>query len=1393
MIVKLENFKPYTQTADGIRLLRRDRQYMITYFPENSNLFDDYLHFGLRAQELRYAIVPLTKIPRTGLLPATKGLYKKIRLNAYQSNIKPPAKQNIIYDCSIYSTAVEKFYKSLQFRQRAGVLIKGNAYRSIDLFPSFTKIFMYGVDLDKPFSKNIVNRKIFLIIRDIKAGVFPFDYFVLSILQGGKCRHRLLMADGVYNFNRLYLFLRNVMPHMTHKDIEDMHKDVDEQLDNEEIEKDIESHDIATVVIKNAPVEVVPEEKKNEIHTAVKQYLKKSDDVRQDLKIKSDMGMSKPEASRAVIKSVIYSATKNLSHANKIVDKLDDKKIEKVSAAVKKAYTDQLVTKTPSKNTSTDHIVIAADVPSLVDNKNPSHLLEKRAIDFHTNLKNDIHESFKIFENQEVPLKIKSFEIVESPQRKGELSQSDVNTVVVTLKKNDGSEQEVLIDIPRINFKTGTFRIYGETKCLINQIVLCPITFPKRYDSLFHSSYSKFHIYSKITKTRKYLQIYMGSFKSLPLLIVLAYAFGWDRVMEKYGMKYTLVSEAPGKAETRPYIRIDTNQYVIFDNVNNDLKVQLIEAVIVENIYKYKPKAVFGTKDYFADLLQEITGSISSTYLISDNIKYLVDPASKQVLINQGLPFELEEIMYYMTYHVVSGKVIERNDLSNQRIRGSEVISMLIRDQLKSAYTTYRMKVMSGDKSAKFDINRTQLLSEFLKTEIVTNMEYANPIEEMATMTRISPVGKHIGGVATPAALTGKARNVHDTYFGNIDPVDTPEGENIGVTQQLAMGAEITNARGLFGKKDIDDKEGSGILSTSSALIPFVGSNDGGRIIMADSQIKQMLPLKNPEPPIVMTGYESILTTSLSENFVKKAPYDCMIVEVTEDYIKIKNRSGKSDAIDISPIHLKSGFGRDTLSVFVPLVKKGLYVKQGTLLAEGSCIKDGSISLGKTLLTAYMPYKGYNFEDGIVISNKLAQSEKLTSLHGVIEEIDVSDKDRVLYIAKIGEYIEAGNPLIRKTIGELEELLGYSEDDDSVVVYGQEMIKKSPGGTIVDIEVFSNIPIDRYPLLKELSVKTRSRYGMAANEKFSDRRKTLKGITIKFKIQQELKIGLGDKLTGRYGNKGVVCLIEDDDKMPKTPWNENLDIILNPLGVIGRMNMGQIFELYCGLIAKAMAIRIGAARNKSQIMAVFRTVLPLLDNTKNFEYSKKTVATLAGLSEQNFLAMVNSIKKNGFVPIIVPPFKSPTHKQIHMAMKALGLSDGYNLFLPDLGINTKSKVPVGYSYITKLEHMGDLKAHVRSTGPTTATRQPTQGKSREGGQRLGEQDSYAIMGYNAPHLLSELMGPLSDDQRSRDEMISEIITSGAATFRVSTESMARDFMGAYLIGLLLDSRESKLK
>jgi DNA-directed RNA polymerase beta subunit len=1385
-MIKFDNLLQYTQLASGVKYSKVDNvPYLIVYFSENSSFIEDVNKLNLQPQDIRYSVVPITTIPRTYLRPEIKKQFHDISMQAYQSNTRAPLNQNILYDISYYIRSVDSTIRPTNYRSRAGMLIKSVLDHASASYPSYKKVLLYSVDTAKDMNNAFADRKIFPILVDIKDGDFSFDDLLTVSLTPSGARYRLLIKDKQFEFQKVSTYLRNI------KEIDNTEevKNVDDIIEKQDPEKNrIHIEKAAAKVIKHVDSKI-NEENKEKVKDVVEKYLGRDPEML--YKVSNNIASSE-ELSSTVVASIlnktISNPTKSMITAKKLSKAVGS---DKVLKSLEKTHTDQMLVKMKTNVTSDDEIIKNSNIPKILNNVNPKHIFDKRSIDFETNLRQDITKCFGILENRDLPLKIDRLDILDSPTKKGELEASELSTVSIQLKDSFGNDHTLNIDIPKIDPKTGTFTIYGKTKCLANQMILCPISFPKKYESRFETTFSIFRIYSKQGKKYNFLKIFIASFKNLSMLSVLFYYFGLEETLKLYGISYRLSDTKPTKSDMYS-CRISDTQYLYFENVNSELQKQLCNSFIYENPYDYGITEPFGSALYFEDLLQKMTGSPNTSYVLRTNFQNIVDPITVQVLRNMNLPYHLDLIIKYMLEKTVEGMVQDRNDLNNQRVRGSEVLVHLIQKQLITAYTIYRMQVLSGNKKAIFEVPRKEVLAKFMKSEIVSNMEYANPLEEMAAITRVSPVGKEIGGIPNKDAIQSDFRNVHPSYFGNIDPVDTPEGGTIGVNKQLAMGANITSARGLFKTDPISDKAGTSILSTSSAMVPFIGSDDGARLMMADSQVKQILPLKNPDPPIVMTGYESILTNNISSSFLKKASDDGIISSLTSDFIHLKYKNGKTEKISLEAIHLKSGAGRDTLSIFTPKVVKGQSVKKGQILAEGACIKDGSIALGRTMLTAYLDYDGYCYEDGIVVNENIIKDEKLVSLHAVVEEILVSEKDRILEIAQVGKNTEPGEVLIRKTIGEIEELLGYEEDENTTVL-GQELIRKSPGGIIVDMDVYCNTDISKFPLLKELSERTKLRRGIVGNEKFSIKGKHIKGVLVTFKIQQEININIGDKMTGRHGNKGVICRIEKDEMMPKVPFGDKLvsvDIMINPLGVINRMNPGQMFEMYCGLIAKDMAVRISKAKSKSEIVSIFKNILPLLDRTDKKEYSKSVIDGIQNMGERQFMSMVSKIKKDGFVPIIVPSFSTPTPGDIMNALKVCKLKTGYNLYLPKYNLYTKEKVAIGYSYFNKLEHIGDFKLHARSTGPMTAkTNQPTSGKKHSGGQRVGELDSYALLSYNAMYVLSELMGSMSDDVISKNEIISDIITQGSAQFRYPKVSPARDLLSAYFIQMMLAKRE----
>ena len=1370
-MILFKNFRLYNQITDSIRFPQSHEPYMITYFSENSTLFDDYPKLNLKLMDANVVVTTYTKVPRT-LITAEmrKAFAQNYRLNLYSTNQKIVTNRNFIMDLSSYLNMVDVTFKPMSYRSRSGLLIKDILTSTYSMFgPNYQKVLVYSVDLNKPV-KQFINEKLYVLWSMLKENNFNFDHLVIATIRDGIVRYRLVVKNRDFDITKITALFRQ----LKHEDLTDT--DIVGAIDKS-------TNQVVDKVIANVKDSISPDNVPA-IKTAVSNFLAKDKSTLKKLSMSGDQ-TTLATSKNVVIASVLANVNGNTVDAKKLVKNISTSDKTKTIQNINKEYLDEVLTAPKEKSTSDIEIVKVMEVDKQVDKKTPEHLFEKRKKDFQINLKKDLINCFEVLGSKDVPLTLKGLEIIPVESKSGEIEKSDISTVHAVLVDKDGKKHSIMIDVPKID-QYGTFMISGSKKCLVNQIALCPITFPKLYDSKFQSSYSQFHLRSKRTRREQYLEIYIGSYL-LPLSVVCFYSFGFGETLAKYGVDFSISNKMIKGTYTS---KIGDGKYVVLTpkDLNDVLQNEFCRSFARNDFSKLKTSKEFGTREYFTEVILAMTGRVNSTYLLQNMLDNIVDPVVKQVLINKQQPYLLGDIMHYMASKVVTGYKQSRNDISNQRIRNSEIIIHLVQKQLLAAHTEYKEKVLSGNSDAKFELSRKKLMTEFVMTEIVADMEYANPIEEMSSLTRVTPVGKKIGGIPDKGAITAEGRDIHPSMYGNIDPIDTPEGDNVGIVQHLTVDAYITTSRGLFLNKEMKEGENSGLLSTSTCMTPFIECNDGARVMFAANQARQAVPLKNPEPPAIQTGYESLLTNSLSNSFVKKSDCDGKVTSVTNDSITIKCTDNKLHTIDILPVHLKSGSGKNTLSVFVPTIKVGDNVKNNSIIAEGSCIKDGTISVGRNLCIAFMPYKGYNFEDGIVLSESLAASQKLTSIHGIIEEVVIDESDRVLEIAPLYSFAKKGLPLIRKTMGKIESLLGIESDESTDISAGQ-YVKKSPGGQIVDIEVFSNISLDKYPMLKELSIRTNKRYHKLDEDPFTIKGLKINGILIKFKIEQELHIGVGDKMTNRYGGKGIVSLIEKDEYMPVTPWGDIVDIVSPSTGIINRMNMGQLFETYMGLISRNLAVKVVQINNRQKITELLSKVFTILDKDPKKLFSRTFITNFTRLSDSSFQKFIEQTKNSKFVTLVVSPFKSPSRIEIGTALNFLGLKDKYKLKLPEYGVYTHYEVPVGYEYFLKLEHIGSEKIASRSTGPVTGkVMQPTAGKSKGGGQRLGELDTYSLISYNCPQLLAELFGPLSDDQKTKNEIISEAVQNGQAYYRPAETNPAKDLLNAYVTSLMLQGR-----
>ncbi|EKD79562.1 MAG: hypothetical protein ACD_41C00035G0002 [uncultured bacterium] len=648
----------------------------------------------------------------------------------------------------------------------------------------------------------------------------------------------------------------------------------------------------------------------------------------------------------------------------------------------------------------------------------------------------------------------------------------------------------------------------------------------------------------------------------------------------------------------------------------------------------------------------------------------------------------------------------------------------------------------------------------FMSSQLSQFMDQTNPLAELEHKRRLSAMGP--GGLSRERAGF-EVRDVHRTHYGRICPIATPEGPNIGLVGHLASYARV-NAYGFietpyrkvdkdpknktarvtdeivyldafeeersvttaattefdeqgyfvkdksevrkYGKPDIDyvwkidyvDVSPKQIISVATSMIPFVEHNDAVRALMGTNMQRQAVSLVRPDAPIIGTGMEFRAAVDSGQAIVAKTAGE--IEHVSAHKITIKTKEG-FDTYDLG------NFLRSNASTCMnqkPIVEPGMKVKAGEVIADGASTENGELALGQNVLVAYMPWEGGNYEDAILISERVVQDDKYTSIH--IEEYTMDVRDTKLGpeiitrdipnvseeklkdldengIVRIGAQVKSGDILVGKITpkGETElsaeeKLLRAIFGEKSKDVKDSSMyLEHGEHGKVVDVKIFSKENGDKLP----------------------------SGVirTIQVSVAQLRKIQVGDKMAGRHGNKGVISRIVPVEDMPYMDDGRPVDILLNPLGIVSRMNLGQVLETHLGLAAWSLGYKVAAM-----------------------------------------------------------PFQGVSETDIKAELKKANYPEDGKIVLHDgrTGERFMHKVTCGIAYMLKLNHMVDDKIHQRSIGPySLVTQQPLGGKAQFGGQRFGEMEVWALEAYGAAHMLQEILTIKSDDVPGRSKAYEAVI------------------------------------
>ena len=816
----------------------------------------------------------------------------------------------------------------------------------------------------------------------------------------------------------------------------------------------------------------------------------------------------------------------------------------------------------------------------------------------------------------------------------------------------------------------------------------------------------------------------------------------------------------------------------------------------------------------------------------------------------------------------------------------------------------------------------------FTSSQLSQFMDQDNPLSELTHKRRLSALGP--GGLSRDRAGF-EVRDVHPTHYGRICPIETPEGPNIGLINALSTYARINkygfiecpyrkvvdgvvtndvvylsadeetkyimaeaNAKVkedghfendlitcrkagevIFAKPeeinfiDVSPKQ---IVSVAAALIPFLENDDANRALMGSNMQRQGVPLIRSEAPLVGTGIEAKVAKDSGATLVAKYDGEVVAVDANRIVIRSQDKNVADMGVEIYRLSKFRRSNKDTCINQVPLVKVGDVIHAGDIIADGPCTNMGELALGKNVLVAFMPWNGLNYEDAILLSERISRDDVLTSLH--IEEFEVMARDTKLGqeeitrdipnvgedalrnldesgIIYIGAEVKAGDILVGKVTPKGESVVtpeekllraifgekasdvrdtslraqpgvegvvvdvqvfnrrGVEKDERSLAIEQAEISKLAKdrddemsivrksynsrlkemllGQTVVDApkgiakklvlteEVLKNIPeyqLGKIVIKDEELMSKIEEFTNAFNERLDKVQKhfeqkvdevqrgddLLPGVLkqVKVFIATKRKMQTGDKMAGRHGNKGTVSRVLPLEDMPYTEDGTPVDIVLNPLGVPSRMNVGQILETHLGWAAKELGKQLNELCE--QYKRGEKTIDELNDKLKEIYGEKQYNREIATLNEAEKLEMVGNLKDG--IPFATPVFDGANGDDINRMLEMAGLPTSGQIDLYDgrTGEKFDRKVTVGIIYMIKLHHIVDEKMHARSVGPySLVTQQPLGGKAQFGGQRFGEMEVWALQAYGAAYTLQEMLTVKSDDVNGRTKVYESIV------------------------------------
>ncbi|MBE9102407.1 DNA-directed RNA polymerase subunit beta [Vacuolonema iberomarrocanum] len=941
-----------------------------------------------------------------------------------------------------------------------------------------------------------------------------------------------------------------------------------------------------------------------------------------------------------------------------------------------------------------------------------------------------------------------------------------VPTRLINKETGEIKEQEVFIgDLPLMTDR-GTFIINGAERVIVNQIVRSPgVYYKAETDKNGRRTYNA----SLIPNRGAWLK-----FETDKNDLV------WVRIDKTRKLSAQVLLKALGLSDGEIFDALRHPEYV---EKTIEKEGQFSEEEALMELYRKlrpgEPPTVSGGQQLldsrFFDPKRYDLGRVGR-YKLNKKLNLSI-PDATRVLTAQDI---LAAIDYLINLEFDLGSVDDIDHLGNRRVRS---VGELLQNQVRVGLNRLeriireRMTVSDADSLTPASLVNPKPLVAAIKeffgsSQLSQFMDQTNPLAELTHKRRISALGP--GGLTRERAGFA-VRDIHPSHYGRICPIETPEGPNAGLIGSLATHARV-NAYGFIetpyypvesGRvlRDVSpiymtadeeddlrvapgdvstDEEGYilgeqvpvryrqdfttttpkevdyvaispvQIISVATSLIPFLEHDDANRALMGSNMQRQAVPLLRPERPLVGTGLEGQAARDSGMVIVNRIAGEVTYVDA--DRIQVTSPEGQVASYTLQKYQRSN---QDTCLNQRPIVSRGDQVVAGQILADGSATEGGELALGQNILVAYMPWEGYNYEDAILISERLVYDDVYTSIH--VEKYEIEARQTKLGpeeitreipnvgedalrqldeggIIRIGAWVEAGDILVGKVTpkGESDQ---PPEEKLLRAIFGEKArdvrdnslrVPNGEKGRVVDVRVFTREQGDELP--------------PGAN------------MVVRVYVAQKRKIQVGDKMAGRHGNKGIISRILPIEDMPYLPDGTPMDIVLNPLGVPSRMNVGQVFECLLGWAAENLSVRFK--------MTPF-------DEMYGEEASRLT-----------------------------------THAKLQKAKESTGNDWVFNPDNPGkiqvydgrTGEPFDRAVTVGKAYMLKLVHLVDDKIHARSTGPySLVTQQPLGGKAQQGGQRFGEMEVWALEAFGAAYILQELLTVKSDDMQGRNEALNAIV------------------------------------